>query len=134
MPVPIFVCYGPCQPIHNLEPGTKCPDPYFCCDSEETPCHRNDWELKPEDLREVCSPEKLGFETTAELASLSEQVIAQNRAMHALELGLGMKDHDFNIFVTGQPRSGRTVMIRDYVEKLAATRRDPTGFRLCLQF
>ena len=89
---------------------------------------RNDWELKPEDLREVCSPEKLGFETTAELASLSEQVIAQNRAKHALEIGLGMKDHDFNIFVTGQPRSGRTVMIRNYVEKLAATEETPPDF------
>jgi lon-related putative ATP-dependent protease len=89
---------------------------------------RNDWELKPEDLREVCSPEKLGFETTAELASLSEQVIAQNRAKHALEIGLGMKDHDFNIFVTGQPRSGRTVMIRNYVEKLAASEETPPDF------
>ncbi len=89
---------------------------------------RNDWELKPEELREVCSPEKLGFETTAELDSLSEQVIAQNRAMHALELGLGMKDHDFNIFVTGQPRSGRTEMIRSYVKKLAATEETPPDF------
>jgi lon-related putative ATP-dependent protease len=89
---------------------------------------RNDWELKPEDLREVCSPEKLGFETTAELASLPEQVMAQNRAMHALELGLGMKDHDFNIFVSGQPRSGRTEMIKTYVEKLAATEETPPDF------
>ena len=62
----------------------------------------NDWELKPEELREVCSPNKLGFETTADLAVRPEQVIAQNRAMHALELGLGMKDFDFNIFVAGR--------------------------------
>jgi len=86
------------------------------------------WELKPENLRAVYVPEELGFETTAELASRSEQMIAQNRAMHALELGLGMKDHDFNIFVSGQPRSGRTAMIRSYVEKLAATESPPPDF------
>jgi lon-related putative ATP-dependent protease len=89
---------------------------------------RHDWELKPEALREVCVPEKLGFETTADLASRPEVVIAQNRAMHALELGLGMKDLDFNIFVSGQPRSGRTDMIREYVEKLAATEESPPDF------
>ena len=94
----------------------------------------NDWELKPEELREVCSPDKLGFETTADLAVRPEQVIAQNRAMHALELGLGMKDYDFNIFVAGRPRSGRTEMIKKYVENLAATGRDSAGFRLCPQF
>ncbi len=89
---------------------------------------RDDWELKPEELRAVYTPDELGFETTAELASLSEQVIAQNRALHALELGLGMKDHDFNIYVSGQPRSGRTAMIRNYVEKLAATEKTPPDF------
>ena len=88
----------------------------------------NDWELKPEELREVCSPNKLGFETTADLAVRPEQVIAQNRAMHALELGLGMKDYDFNIFVAGQPRSGRTEMIKEYVENLAATEETPPDF------
>lgn len=86
------------------------------------------WELQPEQLREVCAAEKLGFETTADLAAMPEQVMAQNRAMHALELGLGMKDYDFNIFVSGQPRSGRTEMIRDYVEKLAATEPTPPDF------
>ena len=89
---------------------------------------QNDWELKPEALREVCSPEKLGFETTADLPAKPEEVMAQKRAMHALELGLGMKDHDFNIYVSGQPRSGRTEMIREYVEKLAATEETPPDF------
>ena len=89
---------------------------------------KEDWELKPEELRAVYEPDALGFETTAELVSLPDQVIAQNRALHALELGLGMKDHDFNIYVSGQPRSGRTAMIRNYVEKLAATEKTPPDF------
>ncbi len=89
---------------------------------------QNDWELKPEALREVCSPQELGFETTADLPAKPEEVMAQKRAMHALELGLGMKDHDFNIYVSGQPRSGRTEMIREYVEKLAATEETPPDF------
>jgi lon-related putative ATP-dependent protease len=94
----------------------------------------SDWELKPEELREVCSSNKLGFETTADLAVRPEEVIAQNRAMHALELGLGMKDYDFNIFVAGQPRSGRTEMIKEYIEKLAATEDTPPDFVYVFNF
>ncbi|MBM4286910.1 MAG: ATP-dependent protease [Deltaproteobacteria bacterium] len=89
---------------------------------------RNQWELKAEELRQVCYPDKLGFETTAELESLPEHVLAQYRARHALELGLGMKDHDFNIFVSGPARSGRTAMIKDYVEKMAATEETPPDY------
>ncbi len=89
---------------------------------------RNDWELKPEDLREVCLPEKFGFETTAEIESLPEQLMAQYRARHALEIGLGMKDYDFNIFVSGQARHGRTEIIKEYVEKLAAAEATPPDF------
>lgn len=95
---------------------------------------KEDWELKPEDLRAVYIPEELGFETTAELAARSEQVIAQKRAMHALELGLGMKEHDFNIYVSGQPRSGRTAMIRNYIEKLAATEKTPPDYVYVFNF
>ena len=75
----------------------------------------NRWELKPESLRAVCDPDSLGFETTLDLAPSKEKVVAQERAKHALEFGLGIKDQEYNIYVAGPPRAGKTEMIKAYV-------------------
>jgi len=84
----------------------------------------NRWELKPENLRAVCNPDNLGFETTLELTPLKERVVAQDRAVHALEFGLGVKDLEYNIFVAGPPRAGKTETIMGYLAELAA--KDPS--------
>ena len=84
----------------------------------------NRWELKPESLRAVCNPDSLGFETTLELTPLKERVVAQDRAVHALEFGLGVKDLEYNIFVAGPPRAGKTETIMGYLAELAA--KDPS--------
>ena len=59
-------------------------------------------------LTRVCDPDSLGFETTSDVSPL-QGTIAQERAMSALELGLGINDDGFNIFVSGAPGSGRNV-------------------------
>ncbi|OPX20237.1 MAG: ATP-dependent protease [Desulfobacca sp. 4484_104] len=89
---------------------------------------RTDWELKPENLRTVCDPDSLGFETTAELEPLTDKVVAQYRARHALEFGLGMKDPEFNIFVVGLPRTGKVEMIKAYVDELASKEETPPDY------
>jgi lon-related putative ATP-dependent protease len=84
----------------------------------------NRWELKPESLRAVCDPDALGFETTLDVIPLEGKVVAQDRAIHALEFGLGVKDLEYNIFVAGPPRAGKTETIMAYVQELAA--KEPT--------
>jgi len=84
----------------------------------------NRWELKPENLRAVCDPDALGFETTLNVTPLEGKVVAQDRAIHALEFGLGVKDLEYNIFVAGPPRAGKTETIIAYVQELAA--KEPT--------
>ncbi|MFH1597256.1 MAG: AAA family ATPase [Pseudomonadota bacterium] len=84
----------------------------------------NRWELKPESLRAVVDPDSLGFETTLDLTPLKEKVVGQDRAVHALEFGLGVKDLEYNIFVAGPPRAGKTETIMAYVQELAA--KEPT--------
>ena len=86
------------------------------------------WELKPESLRAVCDPDKLGFETTLDLTPLKEKVVAQDRAVHALEFGLGVKDLEYNIFVAGPPRAGKTETIMGYVAELAAKEPSPPDY------
>jgi lon-related putative ATP-dependent protease len=83
------------------------------------------WELKPESLRAVCHPDSLGFETTLDVSLLKEKVVGQERASHALEFGLAVKDPEYNIYVAGPPRSGKTETIKGYVEELAATEPTP---------
>jgi len=84
----------------------------------------NRWELKPESLRAVIDPDSLGFETTLEVTPLKEKVVGQDRAVRALEFGLGVKDLEYNIFVAGPPRAGKTETIMAYVQDLAA--QEPT--------
>jgi lon-related putative ATP-dependent protease len=88
----------------------------------------NRWELKPESLRAVCDPDQLGFETTLDLTPLKEKVVAQDRAVHALEFGLGVKDLEYNIFVAGPPRAGKTETIMAYVAELAAGEPSPPDY------
>ncbi len=88
----------------------------------------NRWELKPESLRASCDPNGLGFETTLDLTPLKEKVVAQDRAVHALEFGLGVKDLEYNIFVAGPPRAGKTETIMAYVAELAAKEPSPSDY------
>jgi lon-related putative ATP-dependent protease len=86
------------------------------------------WELKPESLRAVCDPDALGFETTLDVPAPKEKVVAQERAVHALEFGLGVKDLEYNIFVAGPPRAGKTETIMAYVQELAAKEPTPPDY------
>jgi lon-related putative ATP-dependent protease len=89
---------------------------------------KNRWALKPESLRAVCDPNSLGFETTLDLTPLKEKVVGQERAKHALEFGLGIRDPEYNIFVAGPPRAGKTEMIKAYVAELAASEPAPPDY------
>ncbi len=86
------------------------------------------WELKPENLRAECDPNQMGFETTLDLSPMKAKVVAQDRAQHALEFGLGIKDPEYNIFVAGPRLSRKTETIKDYVSELAAREPSPPDY------
>ncbi len=86
------------------------------------------WELKPESLRAVCDPNEFGFETTLDLTLLSRKVVAQDRVRRALEVGLGLKDPEYNIFVAGAPMSRKIETIQAYVQELAAKEPSPPDY------
>ncbi len=88
----------------------------------------NLWELKPENLRAECDISTLGFETTSDLAPLKFKVVAQDRAQRALEFGLGIKDHEYNIYVAGPRHARKTETIKDYVSELAAKEPCPPDY------
>ena len=81
-------------------------------------------ELTAEALRRKCDLSSFDFDTTADLPMLSE-VLGQPRAVAALEFGVSIASHGFNLFALGQPGSGRTTLIRDYLERQASAQPVP---------
>ena len=81
-------------------------------------------ELPAEKLRLECDPKLLGCETTEGIAIL-EGIVGQERAVRALEFGLDIKEHGFNIYVAGLPGSGRTTAVKDFLEEMAKGRPVP---------
>jgi len=75
-------------------------------------------ELPVDKLRRICDPKVLGCETTEELEPL-ETIIGQERAVRALEFGLGIKELGFNIYVAGPPGTGKTTAVKRFLEEIA---------------
>ena len=81
----------------------------------------NKLEVPSEKLTRRCNPDDLRFETTDEVAPL-EGTIGQERAISALELGLDIDAHGFNLFISGIPGTGRNTALRAQLEQIASTK------------
>ncbi|MBI4337829.1 MAG: AAA family ATPase [Chloroflexi bacterium] len=71
--------------------------------------------LEAAQVRRTCDPAMLGFQTTADVPPL-QAIIGQQRAVEALEFGLGIRQPGFNIFVTGEPGTGKSTAVRNFLE------------------
>ncbi|MGO9469784.1 MAG: Lon protease family protein [Isosphaeraceae bacterium] len=80
-------------------------------------------ELKPSDLAPVLDAQQLGFCTTAELEPLDE-VIGQERALRAMEIGLSLPQRGYNVFATGISGTNPMELIKRLLEERAG--REPT--------
>lgn len=83
-------------------------------------------ELKPDQLYRPCDPGIFDFETTQDLEPLKE-IIGQERAIQALETGLRLKDarNRYNIYVAGDPGTGKLSAVQRFVEELSASQERP---------
>ena len=80
--------------------------------------------LAPEVLYRQCNPEELQFQTTSELADLSE-IIGQSRAVEAVQFGIGIRREGFNLFLLGPAGIGKYSTVRRFLERQAATEPAP---------
>lgn len=85
------------------------------------------------DLRGRCDPDQFTFKNTAELEPL-DQVIGQERAVSAIQFGLGMKGNGYNIFVTGQEGTGKQTIVRDLISQYAAGQPVPSDWCMVNNF
>ncbi len=85
-------------------------------------------ELSSEELYRRCDLALFEFETTDGLPLLSD-FIGQERAMRAVDFGAGIASHGFNVYAMGLPGSGKTTLIRKFLEQMAAD--EPTPDDCC---
>ena len=78
-----------------------------------------DNELPVAVLRRRTDATALGFETTDELDCL-KQLIGQDRAVRAVSFGLSVNSKGYNLFVVGDPGSGRTTYTLEEMHKKAS--------------
>lgn len=81
-------------------------------------------EVTPEALRWRADLDWLPFETTEQVEATHE-IIGQERALHAIRLGLEMDGVGYNIFVTGLSGTGRTTTIKSLLEQMDTRGRIP---------
>lgn len=75
-------------------------------------------------LRPTCDPREFDFETTDDLPTLAG-FVGQNRAIKAVQFGIGIKCEGFNIFALGPLGVGKRSIIRSLLDREAAKQDRP---------
>lgn len=84
-------------------------------------------ELRPDQLRRRVDAGRLRFGTTEEVAPLIG-TIGQPRALDAIDFGLAVGSRGFNVFVAGEPGSGRVTTVLDMLGARAAAMPPPSDW------
>jgi len=71
-----------------------------------------------------CDHTKFKFRSTADLEDLTE-FIGQDRALQAIQFGVGIRRPGFNLFLLGPPGTGKHTNVRAFLEKRATTEATP---------
>ncbi len=85
-------------------------------------------ELRAEEVRLQIDPKSLGIASTEELPELEEKIMAQERAVRALDFGLNLEDLDFHLYVAGSSALGASFITRSLVELQAKARPRPSDW------
>jgi len=83
--------------------------------------------LSVDELYKCCNPGIFKFKTTAELPPFDE-TIGQERALRALDFGIGFNNRGFNIFILGENGTGKMTTIRSILSKQAVKEPVPSDW------
>jgi predicted ATP-dependent protease len=76
-------------------------------------------ELPAAKLRWNCDPSVFSFKTTAEIPPL-KGIVEQDRPTRAIRFGLDITSPGYNIYVSGLTGTGKTTVIKTFLEEIAA--------------
>ena len=83
-----------------------------------------DLELSGDQLRRETDPSSFSFQTTEEVSPLKE-IVGQERALRSIDFGVDIPSHGYNIFAVGPPGSGRTTVVKQFLNREAVERPAP---------
>ena len=83
--------------------------------------------LTPEQLCRTCDGAQFEFETTAELENLAE-IIGQERAVDAVQFGIGIRREGYNLFALGPSGTGKRTTIGQFLDQKAAAEPVPSDW------
>lgn len=78
------------------------------------------YELSPEQLRWHCDCSAFPFKTTADIPPL-KGLVEQERPIRAIRFGLGIASPGYNIYVSGLTGTGKTTVIKQFLDEIAST-------------
>jgi len=84
--------------------------------------------LRPDQLCRVCDAGQFDFETTADLEDL-DGAIGQERAIDAIRFGIGIRRPGYNLYALGPPGTGKTAVLRQFIDPQAAA--EPVPDDIC---
>ncbi|MEA3407649.1 MAG: ATP-binding protein [Chloroflexota bacterium] len=84
-----------------------------------------DLELSADQLRRETDPAFFSFQTTEEVSPL-EEILGQERAVRSIDFGVDIPSQGYNIFAVGPPGSGRTTVVKQFLNREAAQRPAPS--------
>ncbi|MEK7820744.1 MAG: ATP-binding protein, partial [Pseudomonadota bacterium] len=76
-------------------------------------------------LGRPCDGKGLGFASTADVPIADAPIVGQDRAVQAVAFAIGMPHRGYNLFVLGEEGTGRSTVVRRFLEKEAAPRPQP---------
>lgn len=74
--------------------------------------------IHPDKACAICPVELLDFETTNDIKDVVK-IAGQDRALEAVEFGIGIEHKGFNLFVIGPQGTGRHTVIRSFIDQKA---------------
>lgn len=80
--------------------------------------------LTAEQLCKTCDESQFDFKTTAELEDLSD-IVGQERAVEAIQFGIGMRREGYNLFALGPSGTGKRTAINQFLGQKAAAEPTP---------
>lgn len=83
--------------------------------------------LSPDALFHACDPALLDFATTDDLPDL-DRVIGQDRALEALDFGIGMPHEGYNLYVLGSTGLGKRTLVNRLLSEAATNRPVPSDW------
>ena len=89
--------------------------------------------LTSDQLYRKCDPSKFDFNSTADLEERLS-ALGQDRAIHAVELGIHIKSRGYNLFCLGPEGTGKTSLVKRVLEKEAKNRKTPDDWAYVYNF